>query len=58
MRDPVVTCDGHSFEREAIGSWLATNDTSPLTGATLKSAELIPNVALRNAIEESSAGQT
>jgi hypothetical protein len=52
MRDPVVTCDGHSFEREAIGSWLATNDTSPLTGAVLRSKVLVPNHALRTSIVE------
>ena len=32
---PVITSDGHSYEREAISKWLSTNNTSPLTGKPL-----------------------
>lgn len=52
MDDPVVTCDGHSFERRFIEEWLTVQGTSPLTNLKLKSRTLIPNVALRNAIQE------
>eukprot|EP00041_Stephanoeca_diplocostata_P032807 m.1062294 g.1062294 ORF g.1062294 m.1062294 type:complete len:890 (-) comp24214_c0_seq1:1361-4030(-) len=52
MRNPVCTCDGHTFERSAIEQWLIKKDTSPLTGLSLESRTLVPNVALRNAIEE------
>lgn len=52
MRNPVCTCDGHTFERSAIEQWLIKKDTSPLTGLKLESRTLVPNVALRNAIEE------
>ena len=36
----------------AVARWLATKKTSPLTGAPLKTAVLVPNIALRKLIEE------
>jgi len=51
MADPVSTSDGFTYEREAIEAWLADHNTSPLTGAPLARNELIPNHALRGAIE-------
>jgi hypothetical protein len=51
MRDPVTTCDGHTYERSAIERWFQDgHDTSPLTGARLANTNLTPNIALRNAI--------
>ena len=48
MVDPVVTADGHSYERWAIVNWLARgNSTSPLTGGQLEHTMLTPNHALR-----------
>lgn len=35
MRDPVITADGHSYERTAIETWLRHHDTSPKTGEVL-----------------------
>ncbi|KAG6542946.1 hypothetical protein Mapa_015638 [Marchantia paleacea] len=35
MQDPVITADGHSYERAAIERWLQTHDTSPITGEVL-----------------------
>ncbi|CAI5962389.1 unnamed protein product [Closterium sp. NIES-64] len=35
MRDPVITADGHSYERAAIEKWLMHHDTSPMTGKGL-----------------------
>ena len=52
MIDPVFTCDGHTFERMQIEKWLTANETSPLTGMKLDSRTLVPNVALRNSIDE------
>ena len=52
MRDPVATCDGHTYEREAIARWLRQKQTSPLTGAPLTSTVLIPNHVLRKLIAE------
>ena len=50
--DPVVTADGHSYSRGAIERWLASHNTSPMTGAVLAHKHLSPNHALRSAIEE------
>lgn len=52
MHDPVVLSDGHSYERLYIEKWLTEHSTSPRTGALLESMSVIPNIALRNAIEE------
>lgn len=35
MQDPVITADGHSYERTAIEKWLKYHDTSPKTGEVL-----------------------
>jgi hypothetical protein len=50
MDDPVFTADGHTYERTAIALWLTKEDTSPLTGATLKTTELISNFTVRSLI--------
>ena len=48
MRDPVVTADGHSYERSAIASWIERgNATSPLTGEPLAHTHLVPNHLVR-----------
>lgn len=53
MADPVSTRDGFSYEREAIAEWFASGQqTSPMTGAPLDRAELLPNHALRAAIQQ------
>ncbi len=50
MVDPVVTADGHTYEREAIEQWLTRKSTSPLTGEPLAHTMLTPNHALRGSI--------
>ena len=40
MVDPVVTDDGHTYERANIERWFESHDTSPLTGARLASKRL------------------
>ena len=53
MADPVSTADGFSYEREAITEWFAGgNKTSPITGAPLEHQHMVPNHALRSAIQE------
>ena len=52
MRDPVVTDDGHSYERCNIVRWFAKHTTSPLTGKKLRHTNVIPNLALRKTIAE------
>lgn len=52
MRDPVIASDGHSYERSAITQWFDQSTMSPKTGARLHSTDLIPNIALRNTIQD------
>ena len=48
MTDPVICVgDGHTYEKSAITKWLEKNETSPLTGETLASTQLIPNHSIR-----------
>ena len=51
MTDPVIMCDGFSYDRQCIEHWLAASNLSPMTGLPLTRDTLIPNVALRQAIE-------
>lgn len=55
MTDPAICCDGHTYERSAIELWLRNNARSPKTNQPLASRELIPNHALRSAIDAMSA---
>ena len=52
MVDPVITCDGHTFERAAVERWFQTRPSNPLTGADLTSTTLTPNITLRKAIAD------
>ena len=52
MQDPVLTCDGHAYERQAIARWFEKRLTSPKTGEPLKTADVIPNHPLRRLIIE------
>lgn len=54
MTDPVIRPDGHTYERTAIESWLNSgHNRSPMTREPMTSRNLIPNIALRNLIQES-----
>ena len=44
FQDPVVTADGHTYERKAIAKYLEANDVSPLTGEKLAHKSLTPNL--------------
>ena len=46
MRDP-VTLEGHTFDRAGIEQWLATHDTNPLTGLSVSSKSLFPDLSLK-----------
>ena len=50
MEDPVICCDGHSYERAAIERWLTNHNTSPKTNAILQHHNVTANIALRGAI--------
>lgn len=52
MRDPVIAGDGHSYEREAIERWIQSRGRSPLTTNPLSLDTLIPNLNLKQQIDE------
>ncbi|OMP00409.1 hypothetical protein COLO4_12718 [Corchorus olitorius] len=52
MSDPHVAADGHTYELTALQEWLARHNTSPLTNLRLEHQDLVPNYALRSAIQE------
>jgi hypothetical protein len=52
MKDPVICSDAHTYERSAIEKWLSTNNHSPITREIITNNILIPNIALRNIIQE------
>ncbi|KAL0397912.1 UNVERIFIED_CONTAM: U-box domain-containing protein 33 [Sesamum calycinum] len=53
MQDPVVAADGFTYESEALKGWLESgHDTSPMTNLQLPHRDLVPNHALRSAIQE------
>ena len=47
MLDPVVTCDGNTYERSAILAWLDKQCTAPMTGEPLRTKEVYPNTFAR-----------
>jgi len=46
-----MCADGQTYDRIHIETWLANHNTSPLTGAVLPNNALVPNIALRQAIQ-------
>ena len=55
--DPVITDDGHTYERREIEQWLRRHNTSPLTNKPLRSTQLRPNHALRSLIAQHKASR-
>lgn len=46
--DPAILIgDGFTYERSAIETWLAGNDTSPMTGSAVECKTLVPNFTVR-----------
>jgi len=56
MRDPVMTLNGQTYERDAIAEWFRHNSTDPLTNIVVANT-LIPNRSLKEAIEEFTSSQ-
>ena len=53
MEDPVLAADGHSYERrEIVRHFDLGRRTSPMTGAQLPHTHLMPNHALKSAIQD------
>ena len=50
MKDPVSTCDGHIYERQAITQWLEKHDTSPVTNLKLENNQLTAIHVIKNQI--------
>ncbi|KAL7540258.1 hypothetical protein ACHAWF_006631 [Thalassiosira exigua] len=51
MTDPVQDKEGNSYEKVAIEKWLLENSTSPITRNRLRAKHLVPNRALKEAID-------
>jgi len=53
MIDPVILCDGITYERARIQEWLNLGKkTSPLTGMELEHLHLTSNIVLKSTIEQ------
>eukprot|EP01036_Dinobryon_divergens_P025094 gene25094-33609_t len=50
--DPVTTAFGHTYSRVHIEAWFQTHDTDPRSNGRVPSKALIPNYAIRAALEE------
>ena len=51
MAEPVISREGHSYERTAILTWIAEHGTSPLTRKLLRPAQLVRNRSLQTKIK-------
>merc|ERR1711998_282914 len=56
MKDPVMDLQGNSYERAAILDWLSRNGSSPITRSPLRPSDLVPNRALKDAIDAFTVG--
>lgn len=51
MQDPWIDGEGNTYERESIVAWLKNHARSPVTRQPLSVAKLIPNRALKSAVD-------
>ena len=51
MRDPVICCDGHVFDRRSIETWLESSNLNPCTGLPLRNQVLTSVYSLKTSIE-------
>jgi hypothetical protein len=53
LTDPVVACDGFTYDRRAVQEWFESGQRiSPLTKQTLRSTATLPNHVVRCAVDE------
>ncbi|OAY64056.1 U-box domain-containing protein 34 [Ananas comosus] len=52
MDDPYIAADGYTYEYRAIKAWLEKHMISPVTKHRLSHSSIMPNHALRSAIQE------
>lgn len=57
MKNPVMTKDGITYEKEAIMDWLKKNSSCPVTRKPLCKEDLFPNYSLKRIIEKIRAKQ-
>ena len=50
FKDPVITPQGYTFEKNTIVSWLSNSEICPYTKSVLKNNDLVDNVNIRNSI--------
>jgi hypothetical protein len=51
MKDPVMTKNGHNYERKEIEEWIEKSGTDPQDRSELRKSDLRPNRQLKEAIE-------
>jgi len=51
LKDPVISSNGQTYERESIESWLVHNNTCPKTRQRISNI-LVPNYALRDILDD------
>ena len=56
MREPVIADDGTTYDRAQIEAWLRKHNTSPVTGAEMRTKRLVPNYPMRIQIQQYHAG--
>lgn len=52
MEDPVITYPGYTYERSGIELWFQKNSREPMSNVDNYHKKLIPNVALKNLMDE------
>ena len=52
MNNPVILCDGQSYEKDHIEEWLKSHNTSPNTGLELSNQDMLVNYALKGSIDD------
>lgn len=52
LENPVVSMEGHSYEKWAIDKWFINQELSPITGLILDYFTIISNYALKSAIDD------
>jgi hypothetical protein len=50
--NPVMTSDGHTYEKNAIVKWLFRHNTSPMTNIMLENNTLTKNIIVRQYVDE------
>ena len=52
MTDPVIDCNGHTFDRPSITEWYQNSMISPITHVSISNTNLTPNLILKRQILE------